>query len=157
MNTYRLILVAMFASFVAMSCKSPEKTANKVKETVVSQNPSSEFENVEWRLVEAFGKPVAEYGEQMKTPIFTFDSKENRFHGNAGCNILNGSYKLREGGRVEFGNAMSTMMACPNMQLEDAVSKVLPTLDTYIVYNGTELVLTKARMAPVLKFVKVTK
>ncbi|MCZ2394462.1 MAG: META domain-containing protein [Chitinophagales bacterium] len=155
MNICKQILL-MMAIFIAVSCKGP----GKITENVVEKSSSvstNEFENIEWQLVEAMGKPIAEYGEQMKKPIFTFDSKENRFHGNAGCNILNGSYKLREGGRVEFGTAMSTMMACPNMTLEGIVSEVLPTLDTYIVYNGSEMVLTKARMAPVLKFIKVKK
>lgn len=153
----KLKLNFLFAAtlLVGISCNSSKKTteATPKSETMI-QAP---FENTEWQLVEVLGKPVNEYGELTKTPTISFDSKEHRFSGNAGCNILNGSYKILPGNRIQFGQVMSTMMACPDMKLEDIVSKTLPTLNTYMVYDNGDLIFTTNKMAPVLRFVKSQK
>ncbi|MCO5248670.1 MAG: META domain-containing protein [Chitinophagales bacterium] len=133
---------------LALSCKS-----TKVSTDVKAQTTT--LENTKWRLVEVLGKPIAEYGELMKTPEFVFDSKEGRISGNAGCNQIFGSYKLLGGNRIEFGALASTMMACQNMNLEKIFNKSIPIIDTYAIYDNNELVLTKAKMSPVFRFVKV--
>ena len=134
---------------LALSCKSSKETSQ------AATTQETTLENTRWRLVEVLGKPIAEYGEQMKTPEFYFDSKENRVSGNAGCNQIFGSYKLKEGSGIEFGPLASTQMACQNMSLEQIFTQNVENIDTYAIYDNREMILTKARMAPVFRFVKV--
>lgn len=153
------MMFAVALGFLAVSCKSTQNTTeNKNVEIVepVSESVStSELENVQWKLVEVIGKPIEEFGEQNKEPLFIFDASSKRVSGNAGCNNMSASYELLEGNRIQFSQAISTKMACPNMDLEDQVGQMLSTLDTYIINDAGELILTKARMAPMLRFVPV--
>lgn len=43
------------------------------------------------------------------------------------------------------------MMACPNMNIEQELFRILEMVDNYS-FNGTTLQLNKARMAPLAKF-----
>lgn len=146
----------MAALLIAVwSCKGSKDT-NETKQESTAQ-VSKSIENTQWELIEAMGKPISEYGKLNNVPGFFFDSKEQRFHGNAGCNGMGGTYKLLEGNRIEFSQVMSTQMACPSMELENLVGNILPTLDNYVINDAGELVITKARMAPVLRFKAVKK
>ena len=81
-----------------------------------------------WDVEEVGGKPVP---QDMETqPFLELDETAKRLHGNAGCNIINGTFEL--GGKeglsrpLTFGQIISTMMACPDMEVE---SKVLEALN----------------------------
>jgi len=102
-------------------------------------------------LVELMGKPYTA-GIDDKAPYITFDRIEKRASGNAGCNTFIGSYMLQDGNRIRFSQLASTMMACPEMDIEQEFMKVLETTDNYN-YDGTNLVLNRARMAPHARFV----
>lgn len=146
--------------FVALSCNSSKGVAendDKKENTspVAEKTEKISLENTQWKLIEVMGKPVKDYGRQMKEPVFVFESAESRFHGNAGCNGMGGTYKLLDGNRIEFSQVISTQMACENMELEDIVSRMIPTLDNYVINDTGELVITKARMAPVLRFERI--
>ncbi len=134
------------------SCKGSKGTNETNQENANAVQTVKSIENTQWELIEAMGKPVSEYGKQMKKPGFFFDSGEQRFHGNAGCNGMGGTYKLLEGNRIELSQVIATQMACPSMELENLVVEILPTLDNYVINDKGELMITKARMAPVLKF-----
>lgn len=150
----------MVLSVALFACKGPDKVSNEnnvdyVPIATSSTSKVSSFEGTQWKLVEVFGKSVTEYGQLNKEPIFIFDAEAKRVSGNAGCNNMSASYELLEGGRIQFGPAISTKMACPNMELEDQVGQLLSTLDTYIINDAGELVLTRSRMAPLMRFVAV--
>lgn len=150
-----LLITALL--FIGLSCNSAKSVSeNDVKKETASSLAENTLENTQWKLIEVMGKPIKDYGKQMKDPVFVFESAESRFHGNAGCNGMGGTYKLLEGNRIEFSQVFSTQMACENMELENIVSRMIPTLDNYVINDAGELVITKARMAPVLRFVKIT-
>lgn len=103
-----------------------------------------------WKLVEVSGSPVAQPEGRM--PAHMVLSEENRAAGNAGCNSFFSTYELDEAaGRIRFEQAGSTMMACPDMTVEDAFHKVLLQVDGYALADG-KLSLNKAGMAPLLRF-----
>ncbi len=68
-------------------------------------------------------------GEQMdsktKAPNLEFNLVENKMYGFGGCNRINGSVETTHNS-IKIGNAISTMMACPNLDMEkkflDAIS-----------------------------------
>jgi len=72
-----------------------------------------------WTIIEVKGEKV----NKEKMPFIEFKVAENKVHGNAGCNIFNTTMKLDESNvsAISFNQAVSTMMACPDMELEGKV------------------------------------
>ena len=57
-------------------------------------------------------------------PVFRFDLAAERFSGHDGCNQLMSAITLSDS-TITFGRIIHTEMACPDMELENAVLKVL--------------------------------
>lgn len=76
-----------------------------------------------WTIVEVKGNTVS----QEKMPFMEFNFEDKRVHGNAGCNTFNSGFELKDddASAISFGMAVSTMMACLDMELEAAVLKSL--------------------------------
>jgi heat shock protein HslJ len=108
-----------------------------------------------WVLVELKGKPVADFGKVGKEPLIQFFTKEMQFAGTGGCNSFRGTYSLKDKNEIKFSKIASTLMICPNMQLEEALLNVLNSADKFIV-TADSLILHKAKMAPLAKFVAVS-
>lgn len=108
-----------------------------------------------WKLTELNGKAVKVDSTFMKEPHVIFKTAENQVNGNGGCNGFGGQYELKSPNRIKIGNLMSTQMACPALDIENAFTKALQAADNYFVVGDT-LVLNKARMAPLARFVRVT-
>jgi len=105
-----------------------------------------------WKLVELFGEPVRQEGG-MTNAFMTLHAIGNRVNGNLGCNSFFGAYELNEN-QIKFSQVGSTMMMCSNMEAENKMKQVLERADSYIV-QGDTLVLNRARMAPLARFVAV--
>lgn len=56
-----------------------------------------------------------------------FDMKDNKVHGNAGCNIFNSTVVLDDQNisSITINPAATTMMACPDMETEDVILKAM--------------------------------
>jgi len=78
----------------------------------------------EWIISAVNGEAVK---KMEKTPFLAFNIEEKRVHGNAGCNIINGGFSQEEGNAasLKFSQMISTMMACPDMDVETQVLKAL--------------------------------
>ncbi len=81
--------------------------------------------NGEWMISEAGGEAIPSGME--KQPNIVFDVAQKRLHGNAGCNIINGSFEVDDANPVaiSFSRVISTMMACPDLEVEGRVMKSL--------------------------------
>ena len=73
-----------------------------------------------WVMEEMAGVKLKKENLMKGLPTFEFNLKEMRFSGHAGCNRLMGKIEV-EGSKIKFGNIASTLMACPDMQVEHAV------------------------------------
>lgn len=84
-----------------------------------------------WKITEANGMPVPENMEHL--PFIEFDIAGESVHGNAGCNIINGIFKTEESmaNSISFPNIISTMMACPDLEVEDNIKKALNATKTF--------------------------
>lgn len=84
-----------------------------------------------WAIVEAMGQAIPEGME--KAPFLEFDTKAQRMHGNAGCNIVNGGYKIDEANAasISFPQVISTMMACPDMKVEQNILQALNSTKSF--------------------------
>lgn len=74
-------------------------------------------------------------------PVFNFNVAENRFYGHAGCNQLSSGIVVTDN-EIEFGLFISTKMACPDMQVEDAVIRVLSGNTLHYEIKNEKMILT---------------
>ena len=81
--------------------------------------------NGKWKIAEAGGVAIADSLENQ--PFVELNVAEKKLHGNAGCNIINGSFQTEAGNAqsISFPQVISTMMACPDMDVEGRVLKAL--------------------------------
>ena len=109
-----------------------------------------------WKLVEVMGEQVQPKVGLGKEAHIVLKEETNRVQGNGGCNNLMGGYELGANNRIRFTQMASTMMACPDMTTEQKFAKALETADGYLL-KGDTLILNRARMAPLARFVAVYK
>jgi len=89
-----------------------------------------------WKLTEINGVAISTMDPKPAVEAFiTFDSKDNRVHGNSGCNIFTGMYKL-EGSALTFSGIASTRKMCIDMTIEDQMNKMFQTVDKYAITDN---------------------
>lgn len=81
-----------------------------------AQKNNAKLLNGRWDIIEVKGEKIA----AENTPFMEFDMSENRLHGNSGCNIFNTTFSLDKTNpeALQIAEGASTMMACPDMDLE---------------------------------------
>ena len=104
--------------------------------------------NLTMPLVELYGKKVK---GSAQTHYLLLMSDKHQVSAKAGCNTMFGGYELQVPLQLRFKQLASTMMACEDMADEEALAKVLDTVDNYVI-SGNTLSLNKARMAPLARF-----
>ena len=77
-----------------------------------------------WTLVEIGGEPVERTKEQGRIPTMEFNWKERKVSGNSGCNQYHGNFDFGNG-NMSIGPLATTMMACPDDNLEDRFHQIL--------------------------------
>ena len=133
---------------------SNEKLNNRmITRTVIKTvNPAEgkfALARTHWKLIELDGKKVKQKGK--KGFFIQLNSKDGRFHGYVGCNNFNGTYAMPKSFEISFSNIASTMMACPNMDLESKLMKTLEEVDSYNI-KGNILQLKKEKQITLAKF-----
>jgi heat shock protein HslJ/uncharacterized lipoprotein NlpE involved in copper resistance len=104
-----------------------------------------------WRLIELNGKPIVS-NEENKKVMFIQLNNEGRYFAFAGCNNMMGSFELKdEKSLIKFSKGASTMMACPDMTIEQEFAEMLEKVDNYSI-KGNNLSFNRARMAPLARF-----
>jgi len=100
-----------------------------------------------WRIVRLGDEPVT-VADGKREPQLILKSEKMRFSATVGCNRMVGGYEL-DGAALRFGNAASTMMACPPPLdgLERKLGQVLTETAGWQVYGQT-LELTAADGRP---------
>ena len=68
-------------------------------------------------------------GELSNHPVIEIYLEEERIHGNAGCNTINGKVEV-EGSNISFSEIITTEMACPG-NLEQRFLAALESIDNY--------------------------
>jgi putative lipoprotein len=103
----------------------------------------AELTNTRWMLRTMDGEAV-HIEANRRAPYLQFDRVDDKgmAHGYSGCNSFTGSY-LAAGSTLAFDQMLSTMRACPDMQLEDRFLEILSATDTYLI-ESTWLILSGA-------------
>lgn len=94
------------------------------------RNRNLSFLNGAWQVTTIQGNPVPA-SAAVKVVI---DVDECKIHGNAGCNVLNGTVvvNLDKGDGIEFKDLATTRMMCPDMATEKAFLLALEQVDTCV-------------------------
>lgn len=103
----------------AEAIKTDEAPADKLPPTLTG---------IHWKLSEINGKPIKPTGDR---DYHIQLNKDGSFGAFAGCNRMGGKYELK-GSKVRMFNIISTMMACPDMTVEDQVKIALETADNFV-------------------------
>ena len=93
-----------------------------------------------WLLQSIDGESISPT-ENQPAPFIQFlpQGEANIASGNAGCNNFNGSYDIGPG-ELSFGNLASTLMACPEMELERRFHRALEEVNRFAI-SGNRLTL----------------
>ena len=67
--------------------------------------------------------------QTINHPVIEIYLEEERIHGNAGCNTINGKVEV-EGSNISFSEIITTEMACPG-NLEQRFLAALESIDNY--------------------------
>lgn len=130
--------------------KDGNKITGELAEKYILHKSNNDIVEKYWKLVELRGKYLVVDSTYIKEPHIIFKSQDNKIIGHGGCNSISGTYELKEGNRIFISNVVSTRMACPTINIELEFLNVLAMTDNYNV-NGDNLVLNKARMAPLAR------
>ncbi|MEO8932725.1 MAG: META domain-containing protein [Xanthomarina sp.] len=105
-----------------------------------------------WKLKTLGGQEVQMVDNQEREIFFILKTDENRLTGFAGCNSFSGSYSLEEGNRIRFTQIATTMMACPDVDVnESEFFKIFELADNYSIKDDI-LSLNVGRRAPLAVF-----
>lgn len=89
---------------------------------------SSSIIEGEWNITDVNGSAI----KAANVPYVGFNTRENRVYGNSGCNKIAGSFDFKgKKGQIELGQMLSTMMACPDMELEQSILQALNSVERF--------------------------
>ena len=124
------------------------------------RSPLAEFKKDEnapivekyWKLITLEGQDVKMADNQEREIFFTLKSQDNRVTGFAGCNTISGEYTLEEGNRIRFDKMATTLMICPDVDVnESEFLKIFELADNYTIVDDV-LSLNVGRRAPLAVF-----
>ncbi|MDR2804044.1 MAG: META domain-containing protein [Dysgonamonadaceae bacterium] len=143
----RMVLYAMIAVLAGSlySCKSSRQPEQPKAETA-----SDGLRDKQWKLVEIQGRPVTASEAHI---LFNVDGTVS---GSLGCNTFYGNYTALQESRIRFSNLSNTLKMCMDMTVEDDLKRALEIADSYQL-TDRQLILTRARMAPLARFEVVSK
>lgn len=122
--------------------------------TAKNSTGSASIVGKHWKLVELNGGTVQPAEQLKREPHMILNASEKRVNGSGGCNSFFGSYELQGNNGITFSKIGSTKMACANnvMQVELQLFQAFEMTNKFTLRKDT-LVLTKADMSPLAKFV----
>ena len=94
------------------------------------QNKTAVLEGSTWKLV-SFGMSRMAVQDNA-----TISFKDGHYSGRGGCNGIGGNYELK-GERLSLSAGFSTMMACPELDLEHKYNQALQAVTQWSISNNT--------------------
>lgn len=128
----------------------------KTSKELIEESPTKDFSIVgQWRMENIavndsdYVRPAVVTPDEEQYVVFT-DSTYS-FHTN--CNTIFGYYTL-SGDSLKFDDGGMTRMACPNMESEQILIRVIPDIQTYEVQNDSVVRLNGTTPAECILLVK---
>ncbi len=88
-----------------------------------------------WKVlhVGAIKDPKSQKGEALTVEL---NGSQSTYFAETDCNSIRGAFSLEGLNGIRFGQAASTMMACPNMEAEMEIKKVLERIHKFEIENN---------------------
>lgn len=137
---YKLTIAAAILSLLLIGCGAAEPAPSQ---DAADRTAPFTLEGTKWKLL-SFGL--------ASTPVparASISFNDGRYRGNGGCNSIGGSYTI-EGSKITLTRGMSTMMACPELDLEHKYLQALSRVETFAIEGATLDLQSKGRS--VLRF-----
>ncbi|MBY5949559.1 DUF4377 domain-containing protein [Algoriphagus marincola] len=97
-------------------------------------DPALQITNI-WKVIEVGEIKDPKGFKNGETLTFEFNASGKTYFGNMGCNTVRGQIKENDGETLILGPGASTKMACPDMSVENAISKALIDTRKYKIEN----------------------
>lgn len=108
--------------------------------------------NKYWKLKRLGDQEIEMARNQEREQYFTLRS-DNTISGFAGCNQFSGSYELKIENRIAFSKNMAvTMMACPDVDVEERTFLIVFQLADSYTIDGDTLCLNNSKRVPLAVF-----
>ncbi len=122
-NIFPVLLVLL----IMVSCnQKKQKTSEKLTQTDIE---NKELLNDIWVLEKMYNSNYAD--NIQKTIQLGFNSTENRFYGNDGCNQILGVLLNLNNSTLQFGEVSGTKMLCRNMEIPNQYLESLKEVRKY--------------------------
>ena len=127
----KFFTAALAASALLLCCASCKtKSAN----VTFDQNNYNLAGN--W-FIEKVDTTLLSVGPEEEWPHLEFNTESNQVNGMVGCNQAMGSFSYNDKGSLSFGDLATTMMMCPQIELESLILKAVPEVKSYSINNVT--------------------
>lgn len=135
----KLFFATTIVAVLLASCQVSRKAVSSVQITG------------EWNIVEVNGEAV----KAQPCPYIGFDTHNNRIYGNSGCNRITGGFELKgRSGKITLGQMASTLMAGPEMELEQQVLAALSSVKRIGHTEADKIALYDTGKRPVMQLEK---
>lgn len=132
-------LVGLAIVLICAGCSSPDVEKRVDHKNLVHA----------WELVELHGQSVV-----AEKPVYIEFTENNKVTGFAGCNRINGSFKVVKGDKIGFGQLGVTRMTCPAIETENKFVKTL-NAGSHFKVEGNRLIFSTDDEQIVAVFVKI--
>ncbi len=142
------------SGYTLVSPQELDLTSATGRSVMKLRKQSLEFLNGAWKVT------VIEDRDIAANIRFVLDTSEGRIHGNAGCNLLNGTIVINydKGSGIEFQNLATSRMTCPDIAEEQAFLLALEQVSTavpgknddtaYLCNSAGQKIITLKRLSP---------
>jgi heat shock protein HslJ len=132
------VALPLLAATLAAACSPAPRPPGGADSTPPPSAAATPLLDTTWHLAEVGGRPVPATDDSRR-PSMRLVADGRKVQGNAGCNRMMGSYELN-GAALKFGPLMSTKMACPALDTEQAFLSALGSTTRYQI-DGSNLTL----------------
>ena len=92
----------------------------------------------EWNIVEIDGSSLVP-ADHQPFPYMGFNTSLKSVYGTSGCNRIMGGYESPKAGKISFSKMGMTLMMCPDMDIENRVTKMIDQVQSYKFLNSNQL------------------
>lgn len=142
-------------SFTQLDLAGNPITGELAVRYILKKGPPS-VEEKYWKLFSLYGNAVVPEKGDRKEAFLMLKAEGNRVAASGGCNTISGDYLLSADNGIKFSKIIPTQMECPVVDTETQFLKILEMVDGYTI-SGDTLMIHKAKMVPVAKFIAVYK
>jgi len=150
-----ILIIALAVAAAACNNGATKSSPEQTEETQTQEVTTSDLYGKEWNLVDLNGKAITVDTTFPKKPHLVFEKDSSRAVGNGGCNGFSTHFEVKENGGIEISRAAATLMACPNMDIEQQFFDILTKVKSYQIdgnsltlYNENKEALAKLEASP---------